>query len=169
MTLLSWTVSTPTLPLSVIADDDIIVAAGFADPLVLAGRLIDDNRRVEPVDDLGAISQSVMAYLDGDLDALDGAALDQPGQVFHQQVWEVMRQIPAGQTWTYTELATKAGRPAAVRSAASACARNLIAPFVPCHRVVRSDGTMGGYYYGTDVKRWLLMHESGKDAVADKR
>ena len=59
-----------------------------------------------------------------------------------------------------TKAATKAGRPSATRAAGTACARNLVAPFVPCHRVVRSDGSLGGYYYGLDVKRWLLDLES---------
>jgi methylated-DNA-[protein]-cysteine S-methyltransferase len=76
-----------------------------------------------------------------------------------------MRQIPPGETWSYAELAAKAGRPQAVRAAGQACARNLVAPFVPCHRVVRSGGSLGGYYYGLAVKRWLLDHERG-DAAA---
>jgi len=71
-----------------------------------------------------------------------------------------MRTIPAGRTWTYARLAAEAGRPTAVRAAGSGCARNLLAPIVPCHRVVRSGGGLGGYFYGLDVKRWLLQHES---------
>jgi methylated-DNA-[protein]-cysteine S-methyltransferase len=62
---------------------------------------------------------------------------------------------------TYTGLAARAGRPAAVRAAAQACARNPAALFVPCHRVIRSDGTMGGFRWGVPVKRWLLEHERG--------
>jgi methylated-DNA-[protein]-cysteine S-methyltransferase len=61
---------------------------------------------------------------------------------------------------SYTELAAKAGRPEAVRAAASACARNAAALFVPCHRVLRSDGSLGGFRWGTTVKRWLLEHEA---------
>jgi methylated-DNA-[protein]-cysteine S-methyltransferase len=60
---------------------------------------------------------------------------------------------------TYTGYARLAGRPAAVRAAAQACARNAVALFVPCHRVVRTDGTLGGYRWGLGVKRWLLDHE----------
>ena len=71
----------------------------------------------------------------------------------------MMRSIPPGQTWTYAELAAKAGRPAAVRAAGQACARNLVAPFVPCHRVLRSDGTLGGYFFGSETKQRLLDHE----------
>jgi len=87
----------------------------------------------------------------------------QPGGAFQQQVWDVMRRIPPGQTWSYAELAAKAGNPDAARAAGSACARNLVAPFVPCHRVVRTDGSLGGYYYGLDVKEWLLAHEGRPD------
>ena len=61
---------------------------------------------------------------------------------------------------TYTEFAALAGRPAAVRAAAQACARNAAALFVPCHRVLRTDGSLGGFRWGLPVKRWLLDHES---------
>jgi methylated-DNA-[protein]-cysteine S-methyltransferase len=71
-----------------------------------------------------------------------------------------MRAIAPGSTATYAELAAAAGSPTAVRAAGSACARNLVAPFVPCHRVLRSGGTLGGYYYGLDAKRVLLAHEA---------
>jgi methylated-DNA-[protein]-cysteine S-methyltransferase len=83
----------------------------------------------------------------------------QPGGAFQQAAWSAMREIPAGHTWSYSELATMAGRPDAVRAAGTACARNTVAPFVPCHRVLRSDGSLGGYAYGLDAKRWLLAHE----------
>jgi len=73
-----------------------------------------------------------------------------------------MREIPAGQTWSYRDVAAKAGKPDAVRAAGTACGRNRVAPFVPCHRVVRSDGSLGGYGFGLDVKRWLLGHEAGE-------
>ena len=67
--------------------------------------------------------------------------------------------VPAGSTATYAELAAAAGSPAAVRAAGSACARNLLAPFVPCHRVLRTGGALGGYRYGLAVKDELLRHE----------
>jgi methylated-DNA-[protein]-cysteine S-methyltransferase len=64
---------------------------------------------------------------------------------------------------SYAELAVRAGLPrTAARAAGSACAQNLIAPFVPCHRVLPTTGGFGGYYYGVPVKEWLLAHESGK-------
>ena len=158
----STQVKTPAGALSIIASDGVVVAAGFA-------RIDDLANRLSPAlaaaglrerRDLGEITKAVRAYLAGDVDALDDVPVRQPGGAFTQEAWRVMRAIPAGQTWTYTELAMKAGRPTAVRAAGSACARNLVAPFVPCHRVLRTDGTLGGYYYGLDVKRWLLAHEA---------
>ena len=77
-----------------------------------------------------------------------------------------MREIPAGTTWSYGELAAKAGSPRAVRAVGQACARNMVAPFVPCHRVVRSDGSLGGYFYGLDTKRWILAHERGEGTMS---
>jgi len=74
--------------------------------------------------------------------------------------WEVLRTVPAGAPVTYTEYAAKSGRPAAVRAAASACARNAAALFVPCHRVLRTDGTLGGFRWGLECKRRLIAHES---------
>ena len=70
-----------------------------------------------------------------------------------------MLKVPHGQTWTYTELARRAGKPNAVRAAASACARNPVGLLVPCHRIVRQDGSLGGYYWGLEKKQFLLDHE----------
>jgi methylated-DNA-[protein]-cysteine S-methyltransferase len=159
VTLTSWTMQTPSAPLAVVADGDEVVASGFTEPGVLIERLGVDPITVESQSVI-AIENAVVAYLNGDLTALDTVSVAQRGGEFSQEVWDRLRDIPPGQTWSYTELATKAGRPSAVRAAASGCARNLVAPFVPCHRVVRSDGTLGGYAYGLEVKRWLLAHET---------
>jgi methylated-DNA-[protein]-cysteine S-methyltransferase len=78
---------------------------------------------------------------------------------FIERAWAVLRSIPAGAPISYTEYAAKAGRPDAVRAAAAACARNAAALFVPCHRVRRGDGTLGGFRWGLPVKRWLVDHE----------
>ena len=67
--------------------------------------------------------------------------------------------IQPGDPVTYTEFATLTGRPGAVRPAATACARNAAALFVPCHRVLRSDGSLGGYRWGLAAKKWLIGHE----------
>lgn len=106
------------------------------------------------------VREAVAAYGDGDLDALGRLDVHQPGGEFFGAVWTALRQVPPGQPITYTELANAAGRPAAVRAAASACARNLVALVVPCHRIIRRDGGLGGFFYGLEVKRALLAHEA---------
>lgn len=154
------TIETPAGPLSLVATDEAIVAAGFDTPDTLHGRLTSDRRGeliVRP--ELGKLSALVADYLDGQVDALDDLPVDQPGTDLQQQTWQALRAIPAGETRTYTELAAMTDRPRAVRAAGTACGRNLIAPIVPCHRALRTDGSLGGYYYGLDVKAWLLAHE----------
>jgi methylated-DNA-[protein]-cysteine S-methyltransferase len=118
--------------------------------------------RTEPVRRAdGSAAAALRAYFAGDVDALSAVAVSQPGGPFHARVWAAMREVPAGTTVSYAELAARAGEPRAVRAAGSACARNAICLFVPCHRIVRSDGSLGGYYYGLDTKRRLLEHERG--------
>jgi len=167
-TIVATTVTTPVGPLAVLASPDGVVrAAGFATVATMAARLEQASgpfalREVGPDSGDPALSEAVdavHAYAAGDLGALGRVRVSQPGGPFMQDVWVAMRTIAPGDTATYAELAAAAGRPAAVRAAGSACARNLVAPFVPCHRVVRTGGGLGGYYYGLDVKRSLLQVE----------
>lgn len=158
--IMASTIDTPAGPLSVLVDDDVVVAAGFADPDELWPRLAPPRRRtLTHRSELGPITRGLARYLDGQLDALDDIGVDQPGTPLQHEVWAGLRAIPAGETRTYTELASMTSRPRAIRAAGTACGRNLIAPLVPCHRALRADGSLGGYYYGLDVKRWLLAHE----------
>jgi methylated-DNA-[protein]-cysteine S-methyltransferase len=110
--------------------------------------------------DLGPVNEAIVRYHDGDLWAVDTVPVKQRSGAFLEHAWDVLRTVPAGAPVTYTEYAAKAGRPAAIRAAASACARNAAALFVPCHRVLRTDGTLGGFRWGVDAKRALLEHES---------
>ena len=151
-----WTIETPVTPWSVVLDGDVVVASGFCGLDVLAGWLGIDVAQIERVEPDGNVAEVADRYLAGDVAALDEVKVRQPGATFMQDAWHAMREIPAGETWSYAELATKAGRPDAVRAAGTACATNKVAPFVPCHRVIRSDGSLGGYAYGLDLKRWLL-------------
>lgn len=154
---------TPAGPLTVLLtpEDQTVRAAGFASVADMTARLDATlrDRGVQEAPAHGPVADAVRRYADGDLDALAEVPVAQPGGPFTQRAWQVMRDIAPGATLTYAELAQAAGNPAAVRAAGSACARNLIAPFVPCHRVLRTGGAMGGYYYGLDVKRALLAHE----------
>lgn len=154
---------TPAGPLALLAHGETLVAAGFtADPQEMFRRLSPQLRALPlvEVDDLGKPAQAVRDYLDGNLTALDAVAAEQPGSERRQRLLAALRQVPPGTTVTYAELAERAGMPrSAARAAGGACARNLVAPFVPCHRVLPSTGGLGGYYYGTAVKEWLLRHE----------
>jgi AraC family transcriptional regulator of adaptative response/methylated-DNA-[protein]-cysteine methyltransferase len=87
--------------------------------------------------------------------------LDVRGTAFQQRVWQALRDIPAGSTASYTEIARRIRRPKAVRAVAAACAANAIAVAIPCHRVVRQDGALAGYRWGIERKRRLLAREAG--------
>jgi len=88
--------------------------------------------------------------------------LDIRGTAFQLQVWAALQSIPPGSKRTYTQIANQIGKPKAVRAVAGACAANTIAVIVPCHRVVRSDGGLGGYRWGIERKQTLLEHEAKK-------
>jgi len=158
------TMETPAGPLTiVVGETGGVRAAGFtADvdellPLIHPALAGD----AEPADDVGPAADHVRAYLDGDLTALDEVTVEQRAAGdFMAHAWRVMREIKPGGPVTYTEFARMAGRPAAIRAAAAACARNPVALFTPCHRVLRLDGSLGGYRWGLDVKRWLLTFEA---------
>ena len=158
--VLATTLTTPVGGLALLVRDDVLVAAGFTDVHDQYGRLQTADP-LELVDDLGPFSRAMTAYFDGDPTAMDVLPVDQPGGSFRQAAWKVMREVPAGEVITYAELAARAGNANAVRAAGSACAQNRIAPIVPCHRIVRTGGSLGGYYYGLPVKDWLLAHERG--------
>lgn len=159
----STTISTAAGPLSILAGPDGAVrAAGFvAEPESLLPLVHPELRApVRPRTELGPVNRAVAAYFDGDLDAIDAVPVEQrTGGEFLAHSWRVLREVRAGDPVTYTGFAALAGRPLAVRAAAAACARNAVALFVPCHRVLRTDGSLGGYRYGLDVKKWLLGHE----------
>lgn len=93
-------------------------------------------------------------------------ALDLHGTPFQREVWEALREVPAGQTATYAELARQLGRRTAARAVAGACAANPVALLVPCHRIVRSDGSLSGYRWGVERKRALLEREAALRHVA---
>ena len=106
-----------------------------------------------------AVRAAVAAYFGGDATALDGVAVRTGGTDFQRSVWAALRTIPAGETWSYGQLATAIGKPAAVRAVGLANGANPIGIIVPCHRVVGANGTLTGYAGGLERKRWLLAHE----------
>jgi AraC family transcriptional regulator of adaptative response/methylated-DNA-[protein]-cysteine methyltransferase len=91
-----------------------------------------------------------------------GLPLDLLGTPFQRRVWQALREIPAGNTVSYSELARRLGVPKSVRAVAGACAANRLAVAVPCHRAIRSDGTLSGYRWGMERKIELLKREKNK-------
>lgn len=170
------TIDTADGPFSIVASDGAVLAAGWTDDVASLVALIHPSLRAAagPASSSGIMTTtaaaapngvlddavaSVHAYYGGDHHAPSAIPVSQASGEFRAHAWDVLRGVGPGERLTYTEYATRAGRPAAVRAAAGACAMNAAALFVPCHRVLRTDGTLGGFRYGLDVKRSLLARE----------
>jgi methylated-DNA-[protein]-cysteine S-methyltransferase len=126
----------------------------------LVSRLYGPGRvRLLAGDASPAVVENLHAFFAGDLAALDGIVVETAGTPFQRDVWAALRQIPAGKTWTYGQLARHIGRPSAVRAVGAANGANPIGVVVPCHRVIGHDGALTGYAGGMDRKTWLLDHE----------
>ena len=106
-----------------------------------------------------ALRDAMAAYFAGEFASLNTIAWATNGTAFQHAVWMALTQIPAGETITYSELARRAGRPAAIRAAGAANGSNPLSIVAPCHRVIGMDGTLTGYGGGIARKRWLLAHE----------
>lgn len=132
------------------------------DPQVLARDLQDRFPKANLIGDESNY-QELIAKVVGLIEK-PGVGLDLPldirGTAFQQRVWKALRQIPPGSTATYSEIAAKIGMPKAVRAVAQACGANALAVAIPCHRVIRNDGTLSGYRWGVERKRVLLERES---------
>jgi methylated-DNA-[protein]-cysteine S-methyltransferase len=105
------------------------------------------------------VMDRLKAFFAGDLEAIDAIPVESAGTPFQRKVWAVLRKIPAGKTWTYSQLAARACKPEAPRAAGAANGLNPISIVVPCHRVIGSDGSLTGYGGGLHRKEWLLTHE----------
>lgn len=165
MSKASWsTMDTPVGPFTAVAaPDGAVLGSGWTEDVdTLLPQISPALRPAElrELRDLGPISGAVRQYHAGDVGAIDDIVVRQQSGEFMSHAWDVLRKVPAGQPVTYSEYAALAGRPAAVRAAASACARNAAALFVPCHRVLRIGGALGGFRWGLDAKRWLIDHEA---------
>ena len=110
--------------------------------------------------DASGVHDVLAAYFAGDVDALDALAVAPQGTAFKQRVWKALREVPAGKTVSYGELAASVGAPGAARAVGTANATNPICLIIPCHRVIRTGGALGGYGFGLERKRWLLAHEA---------
>jgi AraC family transcriptional regulator of adaptative response/methylated-DNA-[protein]-cysteine methyltransferase len=117
--------------------------------------------------DLADWAMSVAKYVDGQLPhiSLQKLPIDVKGTAFQSKVWQALRQIPTGQTRSYSEIAQSIGMPTATRAVANACGANRLAVIIPCHRVVREGGKLGGYRWGNSRKKQLLDYELGASVL----
>ena len=162
MTHLVQTIDTPDGPFTAVArEDGAVLASGWsASAEDVLARVRAASRPVDVRSGTVAAMDAVRAYYAGELDPVMAAAVELHGTEGQLAGWEQLRRIPAGSPLTYTRFAEALGNPQAVRAAASVCARNPAALFVPCHRVLRADGSLGGFAWGEDVKRSLLEREA---------
>lgn len=155
-------IGTPIGPLTILTVDDRVRAAGFTEDVGALLRPLPPPMRSTPLEivrDLGSITHALIAYFDGDLASLDAIPVSPGGSDFQARVWAALRTIPPGQPTTYGELAMRLGGKHLARAVGTANATNPIAPIIPCHRVIGTGGSLTGYYWGLDRKRWLLDHE----------
>jgi len=162
MTATIQTIDTPDGAFTLVADEDgRVLASGWTDdPQAVLDRIPARARPAEVGPGETDAATAARAYYAGDLAAIDAVEVVQfgtPGQI---SGWRGLRTIAPGHPLTYAQFAASLGQPSAVRAAASICARNAPALFVPCHRVLRTDGTLGGFAWGVEVKRSLLAREA---------
>ena len=163
--LLTETLSTPIGKLVVIYDEDGRLRAtdwtNYEGRMrrLLARHYGADNVTLTPRPRSSGPASAIAAYFEGDLRAIDALPTVTEGTPFQKCVWQALRDIPAGQTASYGELARRIGKPAAVRAVGLANGANPIGIVVPCHRVIGADGSLTGYGGGLERKRWLLNHE----------
>jgi methylated-DNA-[protein]-cysteine S-methyltransferase len=161
MALLIASTPTPVGTLNLIVDGELLLGANLTSIRALKEGLdlIYRGSDFKEVKKIPVISTLIADYFDGDLSAINGIKVSQPGGSFSQAAWKAMRRIRAGNVLSYAELAKNSGNPKAVRAAGSACAKNAIMLVVPCHRIVKTGGALGNYAYGLNKKDWLLRHE----------
>lgn len=143
-----------------------IVGANTSVRAILPGVSLDEARHAFPYAELTApspafqqIAERIAAEITQPMSPATRALLDVRGTPFQLRVWAELMRIPRGATASYTEVAHRLGQPRAVRAVAGACAANLHAVLIPCHRVLRADGGLSGYRWGVALKRTLLRSE----------
>ncbi|GAC1462023.1 MAG: methylated-DNA--[protein]-cysteine S-methyltransferase [Pseudarthrobacter sp.] len=163
------TMSTADGPFSILAQEGVVLASGWtAEVGELTGQIHPELRpaEVEAVSNLGPISRAVEAFYAGNSAPAMAVPVLQKSGPFRAHAWDVLRTVRPGSPVTYTEYAELSGNPKAVRAAASACAFNAAALFVPCHRVIRTDGSLGGFRWGLAIKASLLAREAKESLLA---
>jgi methylated-DNA-[protein]-cysteine S-methyltransferase len=165
-------VETPLGAMLLVVEGDSLRALEFGDD---EDRLLRDVRRREgaagdlvPTRDPAGLSSRLRAYFAGEVEIFDDVPVRGGGTPFQRVVWAALREIPAGRTTSYGQLAARLGRPGASRAVGLANGANPVAIAVPCHRVIGADGTLTGYGGGLERKRWLLEHERASLAAAGR-
>jgi len=154
----SETVTTPDGPFTIIERDGVVLGSGWTGDVAE----VATRSGIQPdavVTGACAAAGAVLAYYDGDPVAVTTVPVAPQGTEFREKVWDVLRTIPAGETRTYGEVAAALGTPSASRAVGAACGANLVALFVPCHRVVGASGTLTGFAWGVETKKSLLGRE----------
>ena len=151
-------IDSPVGPLTLVVDDAGILCALYTDGQKHVPDAVALGERDDAV--AAAAVAQVAEYFAGERDVFE-LDLAPRGTAFQRSVWQALRDIPAGETLTYGELARELGRPGASRAVGAATGRNPISIIVPCHRLVGASGAMTGYAGGIERKRWLLDHERG--------
>ncbi len=156
--------NTPTGWMHIITDkEQRLRAADWDDKEDRMSRLLrlhyGDELQLRPACGESRARLAIEAYFRGDLRAIEAISTRSCGTEFQQRVWAALREIPPGTTVSYGQLATRIGRPAAVRAVGAANGANPIPVVVPCHRVIGADNSLTGFGGGLERKRWLLAHE----------
>lgn len=140
------------------------IASGFGSIEKLTDRLPSDMKDLNiKFVKKHPYKQLVEQYFNGDVTALDKIPRKQSGSNFQKQIWRAISKVSYGRTISYKELAEKTGNPAAIRAAGTVCGLNRLILLIPCHRILRSDGQVGSYLYGSDIKESLLRREKAID------
>jgi methylated-DNA-[protein]-cysteine S-methyltransferase len=155
------------------SDGESICALDFSDyesrmSALLARRYdaLEFRRNSDPL----GLKRSLADYFAGDLHACDAISVRTGGSAFQESVWKALRTIPAGETWSYGQIATRLKHPGAARAVGHANSLNPVAIIVPCHRVIGASANLTGYAGGLERKQWLLHHEGalGNDLFAQR-
>ncbi len=156
--------NSPLCPLLIVTDEDgILRALEFGDYEARMDRLLHahyNDFSLEKKSVPESLLAILRAYFGGELEAIDQIKTATGGTAFQKEVWNALRDIPAGRTISYGQLAERVKRPGASRAVGAANGANPIPIVVPCHRVIGANGTLTGYGGGLSHKKWLLDHEA---------
>lgn len=162
MNLRTATLETPIGRIQLVVRDEKLVLLDFADNEARIHKLLEKrfpSYILEPAA-LPEFSSAVEAYFAGELSLIHTLPVDSGGTAFQRSVWNALKEIPAGVTWSYLELARHIGNVGAVRAVGMTNGLNPISLACPCHRVIGANGSLTGYAGGLERKKWLLEHEA---------